>query len=148
MTASLDSLIDDLIALHKRPPAPEMTNPDDLRRFDLDVGVPVRRPALPTFDAQFKGARLYMSREGRAALLQYTVKGDRRVSLYVFDPRAVPMMSSPSLNRRVVADRPVYIGKRGGYSIAATERGGVGVALASDLDDEESSRLALAAINQ
>lgn len=146
MNAELDALLDDLVALHKRPPAPETTNPEELRRFDLDVGVPVRRPAFQLFDAEFKGARLYMSREGRAALLQYTLKGDRRVSLYVFDPRSLPMSRATGMSRRLVRDQPVYIGKRGGYSITAAEQGGVGVALASDLDDDESSSLALAAI--
>lgn len=147
VTVGIEEMLDDLIALHKRPPAPETTNPEELPRFDLEVGVPVRRPAFqPPLDAQFKGARLYMSREGRAALLQYKVKGDHRVSVYVFDPRALPMMSAPSLNRRVVRDRPVYVGRRGGYSIAAAEQGGVGIALATDLPDEESTNLVLAAI--
>jgi hypothetical protein len=149
MTVGVEELLDDLVALHKRPPAPETTNPEELPRFDLEVGVPVRRPAFQSpFDAQFKGARLYMRREGRAALLQYKVKGDHRVSVYVFDPRALPMMSAPSLNRRIVRDRPVYVGRRGGYSIAAAEQGGVGIALATDLPDEESANLILAAVPQ
>ena len=40
---------------------------------------------------------------------------------------------------------PVYIGHVRGWSIAAAERRGVGVAIASDLDDDESAELALAA---
>lgn len=146
-TAALgvDTMLDDLVALHKHPLPPETTNPEDLDRFDPLVGVPVRRPAFQPFGARYYGARLHAMRDRRAALLQYTVAGDHRVTVYVFDPRAVPMMRATSLTPRVVRERPVYVGKRGGYSIAAAERSGVGYALATDLDDDESARLVLAA---
>jgi anti-sigma factor RsiW len=141
----VDTMLDDLVALHKHPLPPETTNPEDLDRFDPLVGVPVRRPAFQPFGARFNGARLHAMRDRRAALLHYTVAGDHRVTVYVFDPRAVPMMRATSLTPRVVRERPVYVGKRGGYSIAAAERSGVGYALATDLDDDESTRLVLAA---
>jgi hypothetical protein len=40
---------------------------------------------------------------------------------------------------------PVYVGKLRGYSVAATERSGVGYALASDVGDDENTQLVLAA---
>jgi hypothetical protein len=49
----------------------------------------------------------------------------------------------------MVRDRdlhPVYVGRLRGYSIAAAEERGVGYALASDLNDDESAQLMLAAV--
>lgn len=144
--AGVDNMLDDLLALHKHPLPPEETNPEELERFDPLVGVPVRRPAFQPFGARFNGARLHAMRDRRAVLLQYTVEGEHRVTVYVFDPRSLPMSRASSLTRRVVRERPVYVGKRGGYSIAAAERSdGIGYALATDLDDDESTRLVLAA---
>lgn len=145
----IEAMLDDLIALHKHPLPPETTNPEELQRFEPLVGVPVRRPAFqPPFSARFTGARIHALRERRAALLQYTVSGDHRVTVYVFDPRVVPMMRSSVLQPRVVREKPVFVGKRGGYSIAAAERSGVGYALATDLNDAESADLVLAAAQQ
>ncbi|MDI1446150.1 anti-sigma factor [Polyangium sp. 6x1] len=145
--AGMDSLLDDLVALHAHPLPPETTNPEELIRFDPLVGVPVRRPAFQPFVASFNGARVHAMRDQRAALLQYTVDGKHRVTVYVFDPRAVPMRAT-RLEPRVVRERPVYVGKLRGYSVAAAEKSGVGYALATDFDDERSAQLVLAAAQQ
>jgi anti-sigma factor RsiW len=147
----IEAMLDDLVALHKHPLPPETTNPEELQRFEPLVGVPVRRPAFQPFSARFTGARIHALRDRRAALLQYTVGtvgADHRVTVYVFDPRMVPMMRSTALQQRLVRERPVYVGKRGGYSIAAAERSGIGYALATDLDDVASANLVLAAAQQ
>jgi anti-sigma factor RsiW len=141
----IEAMLDDLVALHKHPLPPETTNPEELQRFEPLVGVPVRRPAFQPFGARFNGARVHAMRDRRAALLQYTMGGDHRVTVYVFDPRVVPMMRATSLKERVLRERPVYVGQRGGYSIAAAERSGIGYALATDLTDDESAHLVLAA---
>ncbi len=140
----MDSLLDDLVALHAHPLPPETTNPEELVRFDPLVGVPVRRPAFQPFAASFNGARVHAMRDRRAALLLYTVEGNHRVTVYVFDPRAVPMRAS-HLESRVVRERPVYVGKLRGYSVAAAEKSGVGYALATDFDGDRSAQLVLAA---
>lgn len=145
--AGMDSLLDDLVALHAHPLPPETTNPEELIRFDPLVGVPVRRPAFQPFVASFNGARVHAMRDQRAALLQYTVDGKHRVTVYVFDPRAVPMRAT-RLEPRVVRERAVYVGKLRGYSVAAAEKSGVGYALATDFDDERSAQLVLAAAQQ
>jgi anti-sigma factor (TIGR02949 family) len=147
-TLDLDGVLDDLVALHRRPPRPETTNPDEVARFDLDVGVPVRRPALPTFEARFTGARLYATHKARAALLQYTINREHRVSLYVFDPTVLKMKDAAGLRRRTEGELAVYVGQRDGYSIAAAERSGIGVALATDLDSDQCARLASEALLQ
>lgn len=138
-----DSLLDELVALHANPLPPETTNPEELTRFDPLVGVPVRRPAFQPLGV-FNGARVHAMRERRAALLQYTMEGNHRMTVYVFDPRAV-VIQATRLQPRVVRERPVYVGKLRGYSVAAAEKGGVGYALATDLGDDRSAQLVLTA---
>lgn len=143
-TVGLDTLLDDLVSLHAHPLPPETTDPNELQRFDPLVGVPVRRPAFHPL-VSFNGARVHALRDRRAALLQYTVAGGRRVTVYVFDPRAVPVTAS-RLQPRVIREHPVYVGKLRGYSVAAAEQKGVGYALASDFEVDESSKLVLSAL--
>lgn len=144
--ANVESLLDDLVVQHAQPLPPETTNPEDLPRFDPFVGVPVRRPAFSSVTVNFMGARVHTMRDRRAALLQYIVPGGHRVTVYVFNSRSVPVQRAPLLQARLVRERPVYVGKINGYSVAAAERSGVGYALASDLGDDESTQLMLAAM--
>ncbi|MCC6556700.1 MAG: zf-HC2 domain-containing protein [Polyangiaceae bacterium] len=144
--ASVESLLDDLVVQHAQPLPPETTNPEDLPRFDPFVGVPVRRPAFQPFHVDFKGARVHTMRDRRAALLQYTVSGGHRVTVYMFNSRTLPVQKAPVLRPRLVRERPVYVGRINGYSVAAAERSGVGYALATDLNDDESTQLVLAAM--
>jgi anti-sigma factor RsiW len=149
-SAPLEKVLDDLVALHRRPPQPETLNPEEIGRFDVEVGVPIRRPALP-FEARFMGARLYASEKARAVQLQYTVKKGSRVSLYVFDSSALRVGAVAGLRQRPQREpdgTPVFVGERDGYSIAAGEHRGIGIALATDLDREESAEIALAALRQ
>jgi anti-sigma factor RsiW len=143
--AGFDNMIDDLVALHAHPLPPETTNPDELQRWDPLVGVPVRRPTFQPFGGNFRGARVLAHADRRAALLQYTVLGSHRVTVYVFDPRVVPVQAS-RLEPRLVRERPVYVGHVRGYSVAAAEQRGIGYALASDLDDDKSTDMVLAAV--
>jgi hypothetical protein len=149
--ANVDDILDDLVDLHARPLPPETTDPEVLQRWDPFVGVPVRRPAFPQINVNFDGARMHAMRERRAALLQYTVEGmngrrseHHRITIYVFDPRAVSIQAT-RLRQRVVRERPVYVGTFRGYSIAAAEQRGVGYAFASDLGDDESTQMVMAA---
>ncbi|WP_437503925.1 anti-sigma factor family protein [Sorangium sp. So ce1099] len=144
---SVEILLDDLVTQHAQPLPPETTNPEDLPRFDPFVGVPVRRPEFQSMPVNFMGARVHTMRDRRAALLQYIVRGNHRVTVYLFNSRAVPVQKAqPILQPRVVRERPVYVGKINGYSVVAAERSGVGYALASDLGDDLSTQLVLAAM--
>jgi anti-sigma factor (TIGR02949 family) len=141
-------LLDDLVSLHANPLPPETTNPDTLSNWDPFVGVPVRRPSFQPFEARFNGARVLAIPAGdrRAAMLQYTVHGGHRVTVYVFNPRTVPV-EAMRLDRRLVGQRSVYVGSLRGYSVAAAKHSGVGYAIASDLDPDESAKMVLAALN-
>ena len=144
----LDSMIEDLVALHAHPLPPETTNPEELQRFDPLVGVPVRRPAFQPFGASFDGARVHALRDRRAAALQYSAPGGHRITVYVFDPQVVPVVRATLLRERVMRERPVFVGNLRGYSVAAAQSNnrGVGYALASDLGDDEAAKLVLAAV--
>lgn len=135
--ASLDNLVEDLVAQHMHPPPPETTDPEGLRRFDQWVGVKVRPPKFDAEDITWTGGRLI---HPRAAALQYMVRDRQRLTLYVFDPRKVMMQTGRLAPRRIEAGM-VYVGHVRGYTVAASEREGVGYALASDLSDDESARL-------
>ena len=149
LSMSFDDFVDDLVAMHASPPPPETTNPEELPRFDTFVGVPVRRPADPTFQplgGKYDGARMHVARGKRAAVLFYSMQNGHRATMYVFDAHTLPLQRT-RLKARVVKERPVYVGNVRGYSFAATERSGVGYALATDLDADLSASL-VAAVQQ
>lgn len=146
LAMNLDEFIDDLVDMHASPLPPETTNPEELPRFDPFVGVPVRRPPPRTFQplgVRYDGARMHTVRGKRAALLLYTMQDGHRATMYVFDAHTVPLQTK-RLQTRVVRERPVYVGNVRGYSFAATEKGGVGYGLATDLDDDISAKLVAA----
>jgi anti-sigma factor RsiW len=144
----LDAMLDQFAAWHARPLAPETTNANDLPRFEPYVGVPVRAPALGPFGARFLGGRILPTGDERVtAMLQYTMPNGQRISIYVYDPHRITTHPSRLHQRRVGSD-PVYVGNVNGWSIAAAEKRGVGYAIASDLDDDESAELVAAATPQ
>ena len=145
--ANLASLLEDLVTQHVDPLPPETTDPEALQRFDPFVGVRVRRPEFKPYGARYVGARVQAMRERRAAMLQYVVHDRHRVTMYVFDPRRVPVSAAraPFLRTRSMGTHAVYVGHIRGYSVAASESQGVGYALASDLGDEESAELLVVA---
>jgi anti-sigma factor RsiW len=141
----LDAMIDQFVDWHARPLPPEITNPQDLPGFEPYVGVPVHPPALARIGARLLGGRILpVQQQHVAAMLQYTLDGGHRISVYVYDPRRLETPPS-RLRTKVIGTEPVYVGRVRGWSIAAAERRGVGYAVASDLDDDESAELALAA---
>jgi anti-sigma factor RsiW len=143
---SIDGLLDELLALHARPFPPDTTDPEQLARFDPLLGVQVRRPAFKPLGASFDGARVHaVSDRGALLQVQYTVPGGKRVTMYVFNPRVLPVQAT-RLEPRMVRHRPMLVGRLRGYSVAALEQSGVGYAFASDLDADESTKMVLAAL--
>jgi hypothetical protein len=143
---NVESLLDDLVTQHAQPLPPETDDPEELPRWDPFVGVPVRRPKFQSMPVNFMGARVHTMRDRRAALLQYVVGGGHRVTVYLFNSRALPVQKAPLLRPRLIRERPIYVGRINGYSVAAAESSGVGYALASDLGDDENTQLVLAAM--
>jgi hypothetical protein len=83
-------------------------------------------------------------RQERAAMMQFVVgAGDtaRRVSIYVYDAQKI-QVGTANLAPRSVGTAEVRVGREKGYSVATTEREGVGYLLASDLDPDQTAQLA------
>lgn len=145
---NIDGVLEELIALHARPFPPDTTDPDQLSRFDPLLGVQFHRPPFKPFGASFSGARVHpVSDRGALLQVQYTVADGKRFTMYVFNPRVLPVQTT-RLERRVIRQRPMLVGQLGGYSVAALEQSGIGYAYASDLDTDESAKIMAAAITQ
>ena len=145
---TLDTLLEELVDQHAHPLPPETTNPTDVARFDQFVGVPVRPLTFRQNPGTLIGARMVPVRKSRAAMLQYVMQNGHRVSVYVYNPRQVRMVATPKLRERPADTGPVYVGRMNGYSVAVADRRGVGYALASDLDEGESSNMIVAVDQQ
>jgi mycothiol system anti-sigma-R factor len=139
----LDGVVDDLVSAHAQPVPPEVTGQDEMRKFDPFVGVPVEPPKFQPLGAKWLGGRMMPMRDYRAAMMQYTMAGGHRVTVYVYDPRRV-RQESAKLRERSVRGEPMFYGNVRGYNVAATERKGIGYAVASDLDEPESMELVAA----
>ncbi|APR83426.1 putative transmembrane anti-sigma factor [Minicystis rosea] len=142
----IDGLLDQLVALHAHPFQPDTTDPDQIQRFDPLLGVRVRRPAFQPLGGHFKGARVYpVSDRGAYLQLQYavpqgTTADGKHITIYAFNPRVVPVRAA-RLEPRMVRHRPVLVGRVRGYAVAALEESGVGYAIASDFDDESTTKM-------
>jgi len=136
-----EQLIEELIRLHASSPPPEVTEPTLMPQLEREVGLPVRlQPELNRYGASWQGGSVVPVKNQPAASLFYHIDG-HRFTVYVFDAERVPLQKTNVLKARVVKDRPVFVGTRRGYSIAAVENRGVGYALATDLDTQESAEL-------
>jgi hypothetical protein len=141
---TVDQLIDQLVDYHAEARVPEITEPSMVSMLEPEVGLPVRMPKLQDYGALWEGGSVVpMRKSSRAASLRYSL-GGHRITVYVYDSSRFPLRAR--LEPTVVGNVPVYVGTRRGYSIAATERRGVGYALASDLPDPESAELIAATV--
>ncbi|MCL2448031.1 MAG: zf-HC2 domain-containing protein [Polyangiaceae bacterium] len=139
-----DDLLAELVAEHSQPLPPEATNPQAVRGLERWVGIPVRPASFERGGARLVGGRVMPWRLERAAMLQYVVgTGDeaRRVSVLVYDAQKI-QVGTANLAPRAVGTAEVRVGREKGYSIAATERGGEGFLVASDLNPDETAQLA------
>jgi mycothiol system anti-sigma-R factor len=146
-SVGLDGILDDLIQQHAQPLPPEVTRPDQVALFDPFIGVPVQCATpnkLAPYGATFVGGRMLSVRDKRAAMMQYKVAGNHRVTVYVYDPRRISA-ESHILRKQNIRNAPVYVGNHGGYDIAAMEKQGIGYALATDLGEPETAELVAAA---
>ncbi len=155
-----DELLAELISEHSQPLPYDAKDPNEVRDFEKYVGVPVRTgnalqsgkcPPRPTTQApcgraNFVGARVVPVRQERAAMLHYEIEDGtemRRVSVIVFDPRRIQVGDMDDLVARPVGTSQVQVGRSNGYSVAVTQREGVGYAIASDMPESQMAELAV-----
>lgn len=142
----LDRMLDQFVDWHARPLPPEVTKETELVKFEPYVGVPMRAPELAPFGGKLVGGRMLMAgaTPQTTAMLYYTLPSGHRVSVYVYDPSRVPARPT-RLRPRTLGRDEVWVGKVRGYSVAAPMRHDVGYAIATDLDEEQTTQLAVAA---
>jgi anti-sigma factor RsiW len=140
----VSNLLDDIVENHLSATEPEVTETSLVPELEPRVGVPVRLPRLAEYGARWEGGSVVPVHDQRAASLRYRMHG-HRVTVYVYDARRVPLRTE--LEARVVRNTPVFVGQRRGYSIAAVERAGVGQAVTTDMSDDESAELIVAALH-
>jgi anti-sigma factor RsiW len=133
-----EQVLDELIDRHIDRSSPEVTEPALLDHMEPTVGVPVHFPNLRQYGARWEGGKVVPIRNQKAASLRYLVDG-HRVTLYVYNSERFPV--GKTLKRRVVRDEPVYTAWKRGFSIATTDRHGVGYALATDLGEDEGAEI-------
>lgn len=141
-----DDLLSELVAEHSRPLPPERTDPSKVSELGQYIGVPVHANSFHRENSHFVGGRVLPVHQGRAAMLQYEIQqgGEtRRVSVFVFDPRRISV-DGDDFTTRPVGTSEVRVGRANGYSVAVTQRAGVGYALASDMDERQTAELAVA----
>lgn len=137
--ASIEQLLEDLVSNHERSSGPQFTEQGLLPQLEPEVGVPVRLPNFKQYGARWEGVSVVPLSNQRAASLRYRIAG-HKLTVYVYDAARLPVRGT--LQQRVVRNEPVYVGSRHGVSIAATERSnGVGYAVATDLNKDESAEL-------
>ena len=135
---NVEQVLDELIDRHIDRSSPEVTEPALLDGMEPEVGVPVHFPSLAQYGARWQGGRVVPLRNQHAASLRFLVDG-HRVSLYVYNSERLPL-GSP-LKRRVLRNEDIYTGWKRGYSIATTNRHGVGYAVATDLGEDEGAEI-------
>ncbi len=139
-----DDLLAELVAEHSQPLPPEV-DAKGVRRLERYVGVPVRTGNFERAGAHLMGGRVVPFHSQRAAMLQYELgTGDnvQRVSVLVYDAQKIRVGTATNLAPREVGTAEVRVGREKGYSVAVTERAGVGYLVASDLDQDKSAQLA------
>ena len=139
-----DDLLADLLHEHSNPMPPQWTDPSDVRALDRYIGVPVLPARFERTGALLVGARVLPVHQERAAMLQYVIghgASQRRLSVFVYDPRKIRIVG-PGLSPRAVGTSQVQVGQENGYSVAVTQNGGVGYAVASDLGTDQSAEVA------
>ena len=148
---NFEQVLDELIDRHIDRSSPEVTEPSLLDGMEPQVGVPVHFPSLAQYGARWQGGKVVPIRNQRAASLRFLVDG-HRMTVYVYNSERFPVASSPAastqvasaataLKRRVVRNEQVFTGWKRGYSIATTNRHGVGYAVATDLGEDEGAEI-------
>jgi len=139
--AGIDNLLEDLVQQHIQSPPLDTTDPEQVSHYEPRIGVRVRAPRLQ--NARWEGARMQRS----AALMRY-MRNRRRITLYMFDAKRVPVQSKRLRVAGHQGASNVYVGRVRGYNVAASECDGVGYALASDLSDKELTQMLVSAVNR
>ena len=136
---------DDLIRSGGRALHPlRRSDPTEGQAPEQYVGVPLRTAGFQKrAGARFVGGRVLPVHHERAAMLQFEIVNGsdvRRASLFTYDPRKI-RVNEEELVPRAMGTAEVRVAQANGYSVALTQRAGVGYMVVSDLDTERTAQL-------
>ena len=137
-------LLSEFVEEHSQPLPPEATDPKAVRGLETLVGVPVHPESFERGGAHFVGGRVVRLNSQRTMMFQYvvgTAEDPRRVSVLVYNPQKL-QVGVARLAPRAIGTAEVRVGQEKGYSVAATQRAGVGYLFASDLDPDRLAAMA------
>ena len=138
-----DEILDRLVDYHSSPPSVQITQPERVRELERDVGVKVAVPKLA--GARWSGGTVVPVRNSRAAYLRYTIDGEHELTLYVYNTGRMHMpirLPQQRIDEAAPPDqRRVYVGRHRGYTVAASENGGIGYLVMTDMKPEYSAEL-------
>ena len=141
-----DDLLAEFVDEHRHPLPAEAHNAGEVRGLEQYVGVPVSPANFERAGAHLVGGRIFTILPSQsAAMIQYVVgsgNGERRVSVLVYDAEKMALIGTANLAPRAIGTAEVRVGREKGYSVAATQRAGVGYLIASDLDPDQSAQFA------
>jgi len=142
-----DDLLAELLSEQSEPLPSEAVNAKDVRGLERYVGVPVSPWNFEPAGAHLIGGRVlsFPMRAERAAMVRFVLGSgadERHVSVLVYDAQKMPEVGRANLAPRAIGTAEVRVGREKGYSVAATQRAGVGYLIASDMDPEDSAALA------
>jgi anti-sigma factor RsiW len=135
---SVEQTLNRLIDYHSSPPAPQVTEVGMLPSFEPNVGVHIQLPTFGRYKAQWEGANLVPIKNHQAASLRYKVLG-HRVTVYVYDASKVNV--DDRLERRLIKNHPIFVGRWRGYNVATRENRGIGYAATADLDASDLEQI-------
>jgi anti-sigma factor RsiW len=135
---TVEQTLNRLIDYHSSPPAPQVTEVGMLPSFEPNVGVHIQLPTFGRYKAQWEGANLVPIKNHQAASLRYKVLG-HRVTVYVYDASKVNV--DDRLERRLVKNHPIFVGRWRGYNVATRENRGIGYAATADLDASDLEQI-------
>ena len=118
-----------------------------MRAFERYVGVPVSPGNFERAGAHLVGGRIlsFPMRAQRAAMIRYVVGSgpdEHHISVLIYDAQKLPEVGRANLSPRAIGTAEVRVDREKGYSVAATQRAGVGYLLASDMVPDKSAELA------
>ncbi len=153
----------EFLAEHRSPMPIDTERVHELERY---VGIPVRAPFMHgnghMLHMRLMGGRVLPVMASRAAMLQYQVERSMpsnnavsssnetsrlpaavpgRVSVFIYDPAKIRVDDATFEDRRV-GEAQVRVGRSSGYSVAVTQRAGVGYAVATDLGTDDTAQMA------
>jgi anti-sigma factor RsiW len=136
------TLLDDIATRHARELPAEVRGgqPAEVANFFRGrMDFPVHPVWFRGVPANLVGARISNVRDRMAAALYYDL-GGRRMTVFVFDGALMPR-DGFGVMRATVGRRDIYVGNSHGYTVAFSERNGVGYAVATDLPPQDAVRV-------